>query len=130
MNGLKRFLMQGSVIDLAAAFAIGAAFTSVVQSFVADVLTPLISALGGLPDFSTLKITVGRSDFTYGHFVNAAISFLMISAAIYFLVMRPYKHHRDRTAAKIGSRTRDCPECLSKIPKAASRCAFCTAQMA
>ncbi|MEV0230191.1 large conductance mechanosensitive channel protein MscL [Nonomuraea sp. NPDC050786] len=130
MKGLKRFLIQGNVIDLAAAFALGAAFNSVVQSFVADFLTPLLSALGGLPDFSSLKVTVGRSDFLYGHFVNAAISFLMISAAIYFLVVRPYRQHRDRTAATVGARTRDCPECLSKIPKAASRCAFCTAQMA
>ncbi|MFI7635205.1 large conductance mechanosensitive channel protein MscL [Nonomuraea sp. NPDC049400] len=130
MDGFKKFLMQGNVIALAVAVVIGAAFTSIVQSFVADLLTPLISAFGGLPDFSSLKVTVGRSNFMYGHFVNAVISFLMVAAVVYFLVVRPYTHLRDRAAAKVESKTRDCPECLSAIPRAASRCAFCTAQVA
>jgi large conductance mechanosensitive channel len=129
MNGFKKFLMQGNVLDLAVAVVIGAAFNSIVQSFVADVLTPLISAFGGLPDFSSLKVTVGQSNFMYGNFLNAVISFLMISAVIYFLVVKPYTHFKDRAAGKIESTTRDCPECLSEIPKPASRCAFCSAEV-
>ncbi|MEU6780381.1 large conductance mechanosensitive channel protein MscL [Nonomuraea angiospora] len=129
MSGFKRFLMQGNVIDLAVAVVIGAAFNSIVQSFVADLLTPLISAFGGLPDFSSLKVTVGRSNFMYGNFINAVISFLMVAAVIYFLLVKPYTHLKDRSVAKIG-KTRDCPECLSEIPKAASRCAFCSSQVA
>ncbi|WP_043628584.1 large conductance mechanosensitive channel protein MscL [Nonomuraea candida] len=130
MNGFKKFLMQGNVIDLAVAVVIGAAFNSIVQSFVADLLTPLISAFGGLPDFSSLKVTVGQSNFMYGNFLNAVISFLMIAAVIYFLVVRPYTHLKERAAGRIESTTRDCPECLSEIPKAASRCAFCSAEVA
>jgi large conductance mechanosensitive channel len=130
MNGFKKFLTQGNVIDLAVAVVIGAAFNAIVQSFVADLLTPLISAFGGLPDFSSLKITIGRSNFMYGNFINAIISFLMVAAVIYFLVVKPYTHFRDRAAAKIESTTRECPECLSEIPKAASRCAFCSAEVA
>ncbi|WP_433434934.1 large conductance mechanosensitive channel protein MscL [Nonomuraea sp. CA-141351] len=130
MSGFKKFFTQGNVIDLAVAVVIGTAFNSIVQSFVADLLTPLISAFGGLPDFSSLKVTVGRSNFMYGNFVNAVVSFLMVAAVVYFLVVKPYTRLRDRAAAKIGSKTRDCPECLSEIPKAASRCAFCSAQVA
>ncbi|GGT34020.1 large conductance mechanosensitive channel protein MscL [Nonomuraea spiralis] len=129
MNGFKKFLMQGNVLDLAVAVVIGAAFNSIVQSFVADILTPLISAFGGLPDFSSLKVTVGRSHFMYGNFLNAVISFLMIAAVVYFLVVKPYTHFKDRAAAKVEATTRDCPECLSEIPKAASRCAFCSAEV-
>ncbi|GAA3673264.1 large conductance mechanosensitive channel protein MscL [Nonomuraea antimicrobica] len=129
MNGFKKFLMQGNVIDLAVAVVIGAAFNAIVQSFVADLLTPLISAFGGLPDFSSLKITVGQSNFMYGNFINAVISFLMVAGVVYFLVVKPYTHFRDRTAAKVESTTHECPECLSEIPKAASRCAFCSSEV-
>lgn len=129
MNGFKKFLTQGNVIDLAVAVVIGAAFNAIVQSFVADLLTPLISAFGGLPDFSSLKLTVGQSNFMYGNFINAVISFLMVAGVIYFLVVKPYTHFRERTTAKVESTTRDCPECLSEIPKPASRCAFCSAQV-
>ncbi|SEK32978.1 large conductance mechanosensitive channel [Nonomuraea pusilla] len=130
VSGFKKFLMQGNVIDLAVAVVIGAAFTSVVQSFVADLLTPLISAFGGLPDFSSLKVTVGRSDFMYGRFVNAVLAFLMVAGVVYFLVVKPYTHLRARTAAKVEVTTKECLECLSEIPKAASRCAFCSTQVA
>ncbi|MEV4177249.1 large conductance mechanosensitive channel protein MscL [Nonomuraea sp. NPDC049709] len=130
MNGFKKFLMQGNVIDLAVAVVIGAAFNSIVQSFVADLLTPLISAFGGLPDFSSLKVTIGQSNFMYGNFLNAVISFLMVAAVIYFMVVKPYTHLKARSAAKVESKTRECPECLSEIPKAASRCAFCSAEVA
>ncbi|WP_327089217.1 large conductance mechanosensitive channel protein MscL [Nonomuraea sp. NBC_01738] len=126
MSGFKKFLMQGNVIDLAVAVVIGAAFTSIVNSFVADLLTPLISAFGGLPDFSTLKMTVGESNFMYGNFINAIISFLIIAAVVYFLIVKPYTHFKDRNAAAEEAKTRECPECLTEIPKAATRCSACT----
>ncbi|WP_188196776.1 large conductance mechanosensitive channel protein MscL [Nonomuraea sp. SYSU D8015] len=129
MTGFKKFLMQGNVIDLAVAVVVGAAFNAIVQSFVADLLTPLISAFGGLPDFSSLKITIGQANFMYGNFINAVISFLMVAAVVYFLLVKPYTHIKDRNAAKAESTTRDCPECLSTIPKAASRCAFCSVEV-
>ncbi|MEV5329780.1 large conductance mechanosensitive channel protein MscL [Nonomuraea fastidiosa] len=129
MAGFRKFLMQGNVIDLAVAVIIGAAFNSIVQSFVADLLTPLIAAFGGLPDFSSLKLTVGQSNFMYGNFINAVVSFLIVSAVVYFLVVKPYTHVRERNAAKIEATTRDCPECLSEIPRAASRCAFCSSEV-
>ncbi|MEV5892873.1 large conductance mechanosensitive channel protein MscL [Nonomuraea fuscirosea] len=129
MDGFRKFLTQGSVIDLAVAVVIGAAFNAIVQSFVADLLTPLISAFGDLPDFSTLKVTIGRSNFMYGNFINAVISFLIVAAVLYFLAVKPYTHFRDRSAAKVEATTRDCPECLSEIPKAASRCAFCSEEV-
>ncbi|MEV0630156.1 large conductance mechanosensitive channel protein MscL [Nonomuraea wenchangensis] len=130
MSGFKKFLMQGNVIDLAVAVVIGAAFNAIVQSFVADLLTPLISAFGGLPAFSSLKVTVGQSNFMYGNFINAIISFLMVAAVVYFFVVKPYTHVKERAAAKIESTTHDCPACLSEIPKNASRCAFCTTELA
>ncbi|MBF8194575.1 large conductance mechanosensitive channel protein MscL [Nonomuraea sp. K274] len=129
MNGFKKFLMQGNVIDLAVAVVIGAAFNAIVQSFVADLLTPLISAFGGLPDFSSLKVTIGQANFMYGNFINAVISFLMVAGVVYFLVVKPYTHLRGRNAAKVESTTRECPECLSEIRRAASRCAFCSTEV-
>ncbi|WP_336216950.1 large conductance mechanosensitive channel protein MscL [Nonomuraea sp. LPB2021202275-12-8] len=129
MSGFKKFLMQGNVIDLAVAVVIGAAFTAVVNSFVTGLLTPLISAFGGLPDFSSLKFTIGRSDFLYGDFINAVISFVMVAAVIYFLVVRPYTHFKDRAETTEEVTHRNCPECLSEVPKAAGRCAHCTSEL-
>jgi large conductance mechanosensitive channel len=129
MNGFKGFLMRGNVIDLAVAVVVGAAFNSIVNSFVADLLTPLISAFGGLPDFSSLKITIGESNFMYGNFINAVISFLLIAAVLYFLIVKPYTHFKNRATAREEITHRDCPECLSEIPTAATRCAHCCAEL-
>lgn len=129
MSGFKKFLMQGNVIDLAIAVVIGAAFSAIVNSFVKDLLTPLISAFGGLPDFSTLKFTIGQSNFMYGNFINAVISFVLVSAVIYFMVVKPYTSFKDRQESKEEATHRDCPECLSEIPKAASRCSACCAEV-
>lgn len=123
MSGFKKFLMRGNVIDLAVAVVIGAAFNTIVNSFVTHLLTPLISAFGGLPDFSTLKFTVGHSNFMYGNFINAVISFLVIAAVVYFLIVKPYTHYKNRAGTREEITHRDCPECLSEIPIAATRCA-------
>ncbi|SDH15783.1 large conductance mechanosensitive channel [Sinosporangium album] len=129
MSGFKKFLLRGNVLELAIAVVVGAAFTSIVNSFVKDLLTPLISAFGGLPNFSDLVLTVGDSKFQYGSFINALVSFLIVSSVIYFLVVLPYQHLRERFATVEESNKHDCPHCLSEIPKAATRCAFCTSEL-
>jgi large conductance mechanosensitive channel len=128
MKGFKQFLLRGNVVDLAVAVVIGAAFGAVVAAFVKDLLTPLIAALVGKPDFSALTFEVNGSKFLYGDFVNAALSFLLIAAAVYFFVVLPINTliQRYRKApAPADPTTKKCPECLSEIPIAAKRCAFC-----
>ena len=130
LQGFKKFLFRGNVVDLAVAVVIGAAFGAVVTSFVANVLTPLIAAIAGKPDFSDLSFTVNNSKIAYGLFFNALISFLLIAAAVYFFVVAPmnaYVERRRRGEAPQDPTTKKCPECLSEIPIAAKRCAFCTA---
>jgi large conductance mechanosensitive channel protein len=129
MSGFKKFLMRGNVIELAVAVVIGAAFTSVVNGFVTYLLTPLISVFGGMPDFSSLTITVGKAVFRYGAFLNSLISFLIVAAVVYFLVVRPYEAMKLRFFPAQESATRDCPQCLMEIPSAAARCAHCTSEV-
>ncbi len=133
MKGFKQFLLRGNVVDLAVAVVIGAAFGAVITAFVKDMLTPLIAAIFGKPDFSSLTFEVNGSKFLYGDFINALISFLLIAAAVYFFVVLPINTliQRYRKApAPADPTTRKCPECLSEIPIAAKRCAFCTAAVA
>ncbi|MFF4412429.1 large conductance mechanosensitive channel protein MscL [Streptosporangium sp. NPDC001559] len=129
INGFKKFLLRGNVIDLAVAVIIGAAFTAIVNSFVSDILTPLIAAIGGRPDFSALTLRIGGGEIKYGLFLNALISFLIVAAVIYFLIVSPYEKLSSRFARREESSLRDCPECLSEIPRAAVRCSQCTAQV-
>ncbi len=129
MKGFKQFLLRGNVVDLAVAVVVGAAFGAVVAAFVKDLLTPLIAALVGKQDFSAFYFDVNGSRFLYGDFINAAISFLLVSAAVYFFVVLPINTliQRYRKApAPADPTTKKCPECLSEIPIAARRCAFCT----
>jgi large conductance mechanosensitive channel len=125
--GFKKFLLRGNLIDLAIAFVIGAAFTAIVTSLVADLITPLIAAIGGKPDFGDLYFTVNKSKFMYGAFFNALISFLIIAAVVYFLIVSPFSHLLARIQRKQEATERACPECLSEIPVAATRCMYCTA---
>ena len=131
MKGFKQFILRGNVLDLAVAVVIGAAFGGVITAFVKDLLTPLIGALGGQPDFSSLSFTINNSRFMYGDFINAVLTFLIISAAVYFLVIVPISRLgtlSSKEAKEIEAPTiRKCPECLSEIPLQARRCAFCTA---
>ena len=131
LKGFRSFILRGNVVDLAIAVVIGAAFGAVVTALVADFLTPLIAAIGGRPDFGALYFTVNGSRFAYGHFLNAVISFLIIAAAVYFLVVVPVNKlmaHYKPTAEE-PTPTKECPYCLSAIPAAATRCAFCTAEL-
>ena len=130
LKDFKAFLLRGSVVDLAVAVVIGAAFGAVVTALVTDILTPII-AIPGSTDFSSLDFTINGSVFRYGHFFNAVIAFLSIAAAVFFLVVRPVNTlmARRKTEPDVESTTRECPECLSSIPLAARRCAFCTAEV-
>ena len=128
-KGFHQFVMRGNVIDLAVAVVIGAAFGAVVTAFVTNILTPFIAAIVGKPDFSGIAFTVNGSKFMIGDFVNAVVSFLLISAAIYFFVVLPVNTISTRLRrgeAPPDPTTKNCAECLSAIPIAAKRCAFCT----
>lgn len=128
----KEFVLRGNVVDLAVAVVIGAAFGAVVTSLVSDIITPIIGAIVGEPDFSQLDFTINDSRFTYGNFLNALFSFLTIAAAVFFLVVKPVNMLMDRmkTERPVEETTRECPQCLSAIPVAARRCAFCTSEVA
>ena len=128
IKGFRDFILRGNVVDLAVAVVIGAAFGAVITAFVADIITPLIAAIFGQPDFSALTFTINGSKFLYGAFINAVISFLLIAAAIYFVVVVPMNKLAERRARGQGPAEPDakqCPECLSEIPIAARKCAFC-----
>jgi large conductance mechanosensitive channel len=132
MKGFKQFLMRGNVVDLAIAVVIGAAFGTVISSFVKDLLTPLIAAIGGQQDFSAQYFTVNGSRFMYGNFINALLAFVFVSAAVYYFVVVPMNAYTRRTQPKTLSEeatTRKCPECLSDIPIQARRCAHCTSEV-
>jgi large conductance mechanosensitive channel len=129
LKGFKEFLLRGNVVDLAVAVVVGAAFGGVVSAFVKDLLTPLIAAIAGKPDFSGLTFTVNNSKFLYGEFINAVVAFLLVGTAVYFFIVVPMKTVMDRMkpkAAPPAPTTQKCPECLSEIPIAARRCAYCT----
>lgn len=127
VQGFKKFLLRGNLIDLAVAVVIGAAFGAVVTALVKDLFTPLIAAIGGQKDFSGLAFTVHRSKFLYGDFFNALISFVIIAVVVYFLVVAPVTRLLAFTQRKHEATERPCPECLSDIPIKATRCKFCTA---
>jgi large conductance mechanosensitive channel len=132
LKGFKQFVFRGNVVDLAVAVVIGAAFGAVITSFVTNVLTPLIAALVGKSDFSAMVVTVNGSAINYGLFLNALISFLLVAAAIYFFIIAPmnaYVARSRRGEAPPDPTSKKCPECVSDIPIAAKRCAFCTTQL-
>jgi len=132
-KGFKQFILRGNVIDLAVAVVMGAAFGAVIAAFVKDLLTPLIAAIFGKPDFSALKFTMNDSVFAYGDFVNALIAFLLVAAAVYFFVVAPMNALMARMARGEPApdpTTKKCAECLSEIPIAAKRCAHCTQPVA
>ena len=133
LKEFKQFILRGNVVDLAVAVVIGTAFGAVVAAFVADIITPLIAAIFGKPNFASLSFTINNSTFLYGDFLNAVITFLSIAAAIFFFVVKPLNVLEARRAAGAppeSPTTKACPECLSDIPLAARRCAYCTSEVA
>ena len=131
LKDFKAFILRGNVIDLAVGVAIGAAFTTVIASFTQNLLTPLLAIPGDAASFAELDFTLSGSRFAYGAVIDALISFVIIAAVLFFFVVRPVNHlmARRKTEPDVESTTRDCPECLSSIPRAATRCAFCTAEV-
>ncbi len=127
MKGFKEFILRGNVVDLAVGVVIGVAFGSVVTAFVKDLMTPLIAALFGKPDFASLSFTINNSKFLYGDFIDALISFALVATVIYFFVVMPFTAliARFHTEPPPDPTTTKCPECLSEIPIEARRCAFC-----
>jgi large conductance mechanosensitive channel len=130
-GGFKQFLLRGNVVDLAVGVVIGAAFGGVVTAFTKDLLTPLIAAIAGKPDFSAIQFTVNGSKFAAGDFVNAIVSFVIIAAAVYYLVVLPVNAlvSRARKEPPADPTTKKCPECMSEIAITAKRCAFCTSTL-
>ena len=130
LKEFRNFLLRGNVVDLAVAVVIGAAFGVVITSLVTDILTPLLGLLG-IPDFGKLKWDAGEATVKYGQFLNALISFITISAAVFFAVVKPVTKLMEmrKTQPDVESTTRDCPQCLSSIPVKARRCAFCTSEV-
>jgi large conductance mechanosensitive channel len=132
LKNFKNFILRGNVVDLAVAVVVGAAFTTIVSSFVKDLITPLLAAIGGKANFANLYFTVNHSKFMYGNFLNAVISFVIIAAVIFFFVVQPINKmiafsNRNKQADQPG--TKSCPECLSSVPIKATRCAFCTVKL-
>ncbi|HEY9289210.1 MAG TPA: large conductance mechanosensitive channel protein MscL [Candidatus Dormibacteraeota bacterium] len=128
----KAFLLRGNMLDLAVAVVIGAAFGAVIAALVKDLLTPLIAAIIGKPDFSALTFTINHSVFRYGDFFNAVISFILVAAAVFYFVVVPVNRlvARSRREPPPDPTTQKCPQCLSEVPLGARRCAFCTSELA
>jgi large conductance mechanosensitive channel len=127
----KQFVLRGNVVDLAVGIVIGAAFAAVVQAAVTDLLTPLIAAIFGKPDFNQLTFTVNNSTFKYGHFLNVLIAFVIIALVVFFFVVKPINALMTLSQRRESPdpSTRKCPECRSEIPIDARRCAFCTSEV-
>ena len=124
----KKFLLRGNVVDLAVAVVIGTAFTAVVKALVADIITPVVAAIFGKPNFATLSFTINGSHFNYGDFLNNVLTFVTIAAAVFFIVVAPINALMSRRA-KEDPDTKECPECTSAIPVNAKRCPLCTSQL-
>jgi large conductance mechanosensitive channel len=127
----KQFVLRGNVIDLAVGIVIGAAFVALVQAAVEDLLTPLIAAIFGQPDFSRLSFELRGSVFEYGHFLNALLSFVIVALVVFFFVVKPMNALTSLAQRRESPdpSTRKCPECRSEIPIDARRCAFCTSEV-
>ena len=127
-SGFKKFIMRGNTVDMAVAFVVGAAFNGMVQSLVKDLITPLVAAIGGNPNFSNYYFTLHHSKFLYGNFINSFISLIVIAAAVYFLVVHPVNkliNFTNKYRKSPDPTDKQCSECLSTIPIQASRCKYC-----
>lgn len=129
MGGFRKFLFRGNLIDLAVAVVIGVAFNAVVQALIKDLITPLIAAAGGKPDFGALTFTVNKSAFHYGDFINAVLSFAIIAMVVYYIIVSPAARVTALATRSKAATERNCPECLSSIPVGAKRCMYCTSEV-
>jgi large conductance mechanosensitive channel len=131
LKEFREFILRGNLVDLAVAVVIGTAFGAVVTAFVTSLVTPMIAAFGGKPDFAGLFFRINGSKFLYGEFFNALLAFVIIAAVIFFFVIKPVNalQARLQPSPPVDVTTHPCPECISDIPLAATRCAFCTAKV-
>jgi len=129
VSGFRKFLMRGNLVDLAVAVVIGVAFNAVVQALISDIITPLIAAIAGKPNFGHLTFTINHSKFSYGLFINALLSFAIIAAVVYYLVVAPMARVITIADRNKEATTRQCPQCLSEIPVGATRCMYCTSEV-
>lgn len=128
----RKFVLRGSVVDLAVGVVIGAAFNGVIQALVKDMITPIIAAIGGTKHFENASFTVHNSQFLYGDFINTLISFLIVAAVVFFFVVQPINKLTELAMRRKDTEeptTKKCPYCLSEIPKEATRCKFCTSKL-
>ncbi len=132
LKEFREFLLRGNLVDMAVGIVIGIAFAAVVTALVKDLITPIIAAIFGKPNFGDLHFRIHHSAFLYGDFINAVITFLSVAAAVFFFVVKPVNAimSRFRKEPDPEAPTKDCPECLTSIPLAARRCFACTAQQA
>ena len=131
MGGFRKFLMRGNIIDLAVAVVMGVAFNAIIQALVNDMITPLIGVIfnNDQKKYKGLSFHIGVTPFTYGAVISAAVSFLVIAAVVYWLIVAPTAKvaalaNRNKLATE-----RSCPECLSLIPVDAKRCMYCTSEV-
>ena len=129
LRDFREFIVRGNLVDLAVAVVLGVAFGALVSSLVADLITPLIAALFGEPDFSNLTFTINGSEFRYGNFLNALLAFVLVATVVFFFVVKPVNALLERVSTEPDDEKRECPECLSEIPKQARRCSFCTSKV-
>ena len=128
LTEFRAFMLRGNLVDTAVGIVIGLAFTAVITALVASLITPLIAAIFGKPNFAALTFTINGSVFTYGLFLNALLSFVLVAIVLFFVVVKPVNAMRARRESPDPT-TRACPECLSEIPLEAHRCAFCTTEL-
>ena len=129
LSGFKQFILRGNVVDMAVGVVIGSAFATVVGAFTKDLLTPLIAAIVGKPDFSSIGFDIRTTHFPVGDFINAAVAFILVAAAVYFFVVTPVNlliARMRKAPAPADPTTKKCFECLSEIPIDARRCAHCS----
>lgn len=129
MEGFKKFLLQGNLVQLAVAVVIGTVFANLITAFTEGFITPLIGIFGGIPTFADLYFEINDSRFMYGSFIDAAISFLITAAILYFLVVLPLSKLMERFVKAEEATTRECPYCFTEIDKKATRCAHCTSEV-
>lgn len=128
LKEFRQFLLRGNVVDLAVGVVIGAAFSTVTNAVVSDLLTPLIAVVVRVPNFSYLTFSIGGSNFLVGHFINALISFILVAFAVFFFVIKPMNlliERSRRNTVPEDPTTKKCPECRSEVPVEAKRCAHC-----
>lgn len=131
LKEFRGFVLRGNVLDLAVAVVIGAAFNAMVSSVVKDMVTPIIGAIFGQPDFSSLTFSINGSTFAYGNFINTLISFIIVVIAVFFFIVKPISVLTQR----LGLSTEDprpmapCPRCYTDVPTVATRCGHCTSDL-